>query len=214
MTWNLSAVESNPCAKDLRNLKRFILFLGDVWQARSAAMLRPRYSICPLIYNLALDTWNWPFGFIYWTSVRCTTEKIHPNRLHNSTESVRMIKLTFKEVTQGSTHMQFIVWKRPRCRRSTVPISPHTYPYVHGFQTVIARLLLNKSFFLPMKWKHIPPTKLLPVGRQRLHVGGPVHVRRCTSAQVRSLSCLTHTELPHYSRCVSSCVQLQRIIES
>lgn len=110
MTWNFCAMGSNPRAKDLRNQKRFILFLGDLWQAKSASTSRPRSSICPLTYNAIADTRTWPFSFTYSTSLRCITRKLNeqnqkatpPYRLHSSTKSIGMIKFWFKEATQGA----------------------------------------------------------------------------------------------------------------
>lgn len=196
MTWNLSAVESNPCAKDFKSQKRFFMFLSDLQQSGSTSTYSLGFSICLLTYNLiSVGRQTWPFLLTYSISVggrKCRSWKIFSHNLDNSTESVRMLNFRFKGWSK--------VWHLcavPQVKMAAVSVKHEANAYAHmSMDTLSPDPQCNCGLRAPHLW--IECTSSLPswaaaVDRQWSHLGGPVHVMGCISVQPWGHSRLNRT---------------------
>lgn len=141
MTWNLSAVESNPCAKDFKSQKRFFMFLSDLQQSGSTSMYSLGFSICLLTYNLiSVDRQTWPFLLTayLWEEENVGAEKYF-HIIWTIVQSLWGCWISdLKGDPRCDIYLQFLRSKWPLYQWSMKRMHAHTYPWIHSLQTLSA----------------------------------------------------------------------------
>lgn len=156
MTWNLSAMESNPRAKDLRSQKGVFLFLsvflGDLWQAGSHLCAGPDSP--SVLWHIILsqeihkpDHLSLLIANLWGKKCR-NGKKPFSHSLDNSTEPVRILKFRFKEVIQGKIFICISTCQNGHCVGEALCKCIPTHIHIHVVSRLLVQLLIKSSSLL------------------------------------------------------------------